>query len=178
EEKHSTRGRAHLLWEMLNGEELDLWRDQEVFEALDLCLSCKGCTHDCPVNVDLPTLKAEFLSHYYEGRLRPRTAYAFGLIDQVARLATKAPGLVNFVTQTRPLDSLAKLAMGVSQKRHIPPFASPTLKDWFAQRPQRNGGGRRIILWADTFTNHIDTKAGVAAVEALEDAGFHVVIPQ
>ncbi len=101
EEKHSTRGRAHLLWEMLNGEELDLWRDEEVFEALDLCLSCKGCTSDCPVNVDLPTLKAEFLSHYYQGRLRPRTAYAFGLIDQAARIASKAPALVNFVTQTR-----------------------------------------------------------------------------
>ena len=174
EEKHSTRGRAHILWEMLNGEELDMWRDQEVFEALDLCLSCKGCTNDCPVNVDLPTLKAEFLSHYYDGRLRPRTAYAFGLIDQSARLASKAPALVNLVTRTR----LAKLAMGVSLKREIPPFGSPTLKDWFARRPQRNGGGRRVILWADTFTNYIDTKAGIAAVEALEDAGFNVVVPQ
>src|SRR5207302_197582 len=143
EEKHTTRGRAHLLWEMLNGEELELWRDKEVFEALDLCLSCKGCTHDCPVNVDMPTLKAEFLSHYYQGRLRPRTAYAFGLIDQAARIASKAPALVNLVTRTRP----AKLAMGVSLKREIPPFASPTLKEWFSSRPQRNGGGRRVILW-------------------------------
>jgi FAD/FMN-containing dehydrogenase/Fe-S oxidoreductase len=178
EEKHSTRGRAHILWEMLNGEELDMWRDQEVFEALDLCLSCKGCTNDCPVNVDLPTLKAEFLSHYYAGRLRPRTAYAFGLVDKSARLASKATGFVNFLTQTQPFSALAKVAMGVSQKRHIPPFASPTLKDWFAHRPQRNGGGRRVVLWADTFTNYLDTKAGMAAVEALEDAGFHVVVPQ
>jgi FAD/FMN-containing dehydrogenase/Fe-S oxidoreductase len=178
EEKHTTRGRAHLLWEMLNGEELKLWRDKEVFDALDLCLACKGCTNDCPVNVDMPTLKAEFLAHYYEGRLRPRTAYAFGLIDQAARLASKAPGLVNFVTQTPPLDALAKAAIGVSQKRHIPPFASPTLKDWFARRPQRDGGGRRVILWADTFTNYFHAPIGMAAVEALEDAGCHVVIPQ
>jgi FAD/FMN-containing dehydrogenase/Fe-S oxidoreductase len=178
EEKHTTRGRAHLLWEMLNGEELELWRDQEVFDALDLCLACKGCTNDCPVNVDMPTLKAEFLSHYYERRLRPRTAYAFGLIDQAARLASKAPGLVNFVTQTPPLDALVKAAMGVSQKRHIPPFASQTLKDWFARRPQRNGGGRRVILWADTFTNYFHAPIGIAAVEALEDAGCHVVIPR
>jgi FAD/FMN-containing dehydrogenase/Fe-S oxidoreductase len=178
EEKHTTRGRAHLLWEMLNGEELDLWRDEEVFEALDLCLSCKGCTHDCPVNVDMPTLKSEFLSHYYDGRLRPRTAYAFGLIDQSARLASRATGLVNFVTQTPVISAIAKAAMGVSQKRHIPPFAAPTLKHWFARRPQRNGGGRRVVLWADTFTNYIDTRAGMAAVEALEDAGFHVVVPQ
>ena len=174
EEKHTTRGRAHLLWEMLNGEELDLWKDKEVFEALDLCLSCKGCTNDCPVNVDMPTLKAEFLSHYYQGRMRPRTAYAFGLIDQAARVASKAPALVNLVTRTR----LAKLAMGVSLKREIPPFASPTLKEWYSSRPQRNGGGRRVILWADTFTNYFHAPIGIAAVEALEDAGCHVVIPQ
>jgi FAD/FMN-containing dehydrogenase/Fe-S oxidoreductase len=173
EEKHTTRGRAHLLWEMLNGEELELWKDKEVFEALDLCLSCKGCTHDCPVNVDLPTLKAEFLSHYYQGRMRPRTAYAFGLIDQAARVASKAPALVNLVTRTR----LAKLAMGVSLKREIPPFASPTLKEWFSSRPQRDGGGRRVILWADTFTNYFHAPIGIAAVQALEDAGCNVVIP-
>ncbi|TMM20679.1 MAG: FAD-binding oxidoreductase [Actinobacteria bacterium] len=174
EEKHSTRGRAHLLWEMLNGEELDLWRDDEVFEALDLCLSCKGCTNDCPVNVDMPTLKAEFLSHYYEGRIRPRTAYAFGLIDQAARVASKAPGLVNFLTRT----PLVKAAMGVSQKRQVPPFSSPPFKQRFAERPQRNGGGRRVILWADTFTNYFHAPIGVAAAEALEHAGYHVVVPQ
>jgi FAD/FMN-containing dehydrogenase/Fe-S oxidoreductase len=174
EEKHSTRGRAHLLWEMLNGEELDLWRDKEVFEALDLCLACKGCTNDCPVNVDLPTLKAEFLSHYYQGRRRPRTAYAFGLIDQAARVASKAPGLVNLVTRTR----LAKLAMGVSLKREIPEFASPTFKKRLARRPERNGGGSRVILWADTFTNSFHPEVGLAGVEALEDAGYHVVVPQ
>src|ERR1044071_1674947 len=173
EEKHTTRGRAHLLWEMLNGEELELWRDKEVFEALDLCLSCKGCTNDCPVNVDMPTLKAEFLSHYYQGRLRPRSAYAFGFIDQAARIASKLPRLVNLVTRT----PLAKLAMGVSLKREIPPFASPTLKEWFEQRPQRNGGGRRVILWADTFTNFFHAPIGIAAVEALEDAGCTVVLP-
>src|SRR5204862_5438219 len=78
EEKHSTRGRAHLLWEMLQGEELEVWRSPEVLDALDLCLSCKGCTNECPVNVDMPTLKAEFLAHHYARRLRPRHAYAFG----------------------------------------------------------------------------------------------------
>jgi FAD/FMN-containing dehydrogenase/Fe-S oxidoreductase len=178
EEKHTTRGRAHLLWEMLNGEELGGWRDREVFEALDLCLACKGCTNDCPVNVDMPTLKAEFLSHHYRGRLRPRAAYGFGLIDQAARVGSHAPGAVNFLTQTRPLDALAKLALGVSQKRHIPPFASMTFKQWFAARPHRDGGGRRVLLWADTFTNHFEPQVGVAAVEALEEAGFHVVVPQ
>ncbi len=98
EEKHSTRGRARLLWEMLHGTHIkDGWRSEEVHEALDLCLACKGCKTDCPVNVDMATYKAEFLSHYYAGRLRPRQAYAMGLIYWWARLAAHAPRLVNFL---------------------------------------------------------------------------------
>jgi FAD/FMN-containing dehydrogenase/Fe-S oxidoreductase len=174
EEKHTTRGRAHILWEMLNGEELDLWNSEEVDEALDLCLSCKGCTNDCPVGVDMPTLKAEYLSHRYRRRLRPRPAYAFGLIDQAARLASKVPRLANAATST----PLFKLAAGIHPERHVPAFAPVTLKEWFAKRPLRNGGGRRVILWADTFTNYLEPEVGIAAVEALEDAGFHVVLPQ
>jgi FAD/FMN-containing dehydrogenase/Fe-S oxidoreductase len=177
EEKHTTRGRARLLWEMLNGGELERWRSREVEEALDLCLSCKGCTNDCPVSVDMPTLKAEFLSRHYKGRLRPRPAYAFGLIDQASRLATKLPGPTNFLTQTRPFDRVMKLAAGIHPERRIPTFASLTLKDWFARRPSRDGGGKRVILWADTFTNHLEPEVGVAVVEALEDAGFNVTVP-
>src|SRR5204863_6936863 len=131
EEMHSTRGRAHLLWEMLNGEELTMWHDEAVDEALDLCLSCKGCTNDCPVGVDLPTLKAEYLSHRYRGRLRPRAAYAFGLIDQAARLASKVPAVANAATKT----PLFKLAAGIHPERHVPEFAPVTLKRWFAERP-------------------------------------------
>ncbi len=100
EEEHSTRGRAHLLWEMAQGDVIrDGWRDEVVKESLDLCLSCKGCKSDCPVSVDLATYKAEFLSHYHEGRLRPRSDYAFANIDIWARLASKVPGLVNLATQ-------------------------------------------------------------------------------
>jgi FAD/FMN-containing dehydrogenase/Fe-S oxidoreductase len=177
EEKHTTRGRARTLWEMLNGEEIAGFRSEEAKEALDLCLSCKGCTHDCPVSVDMPTLKAEFLSHHYRGRLRPRPAYAFGLIDQAARVASKLPAVANFFTQTPPFDAVFKRAADVHPKRHIPPFAPVTLKSWFASRPSSNGGGRRVILWADTFTNYLEPEVGVAAVEALEQAGFHVVVP-
>ena len=172
EEKHTTRGRARILWEMINHGELDLWRSDEVLESLDLCLSCKGCTKDCPVSVDMPTLKAEFLSHYYERRLRPRHAYAFGLIDQAARLASKVPALAN------ALAPLTKPLIGVHPKRHLPAFAPQTLQDWYARRGTHNPAGKKVILWADTFTNHFDTDVGVAAVEALEDAGCNVVIPQ
>jgi FAD/FMN-containing dehydrogenase/Fe-S oxidoreductase len=174
EEKHTTRGRARILWEMLNGEELELWRSEEVFDALDLCLSCKGCTKDCPVHVDMPTLKAEFLAHHYEGRLRPRHAYAFGLIDQFARVASKQPALVNAFMRTR----LAKLALGVHPRRKLPPFAPLPLRDWFHGREKRPSTGTKVILWADTFNNYFHTEVGVAAVEALEDAGYDVVVPR
>jgi FAD/FMN-containing dehydrogenase/Fe-S oxidoreductase len=174
EEKHTTRGRAHLLWEMLNGGELRMWHDDEVDEALDLCLSCKGCTNDCPVSVDMPTLKAEYLSHRYRRRLRPRAAYAFGLIDQASRVASRVPGVANALART----PLFKRAAGIHPQRHVPEFAPVTLKQWFERRPLRNGGGRRVLLWADTFTNYLEPEVGIAAVEALEDAGCHVVVPQ
>jgi Fe-S oxidoreductase len=137
----------------------------------------QGLTNDCPVSVDMPTLKAEFLSHHYRGRLRPRPAYAFGLIEQASRLASKLPAVVNFFTQTPPFDRAFKLAAGIHPKRKIPPFAAVTLKDWFAVRPSPNDGGRRVILWANTFTNYLEPEVGIAAVEALEDASFDVVIP-
>jgi FAD/FMN-containing dehydrogenase/Fe-S oxidoreductase len=180
DEKHTTRGRARLLFEMLEGDPVDgVWRNEEVFEALDLCLACKGCTSDCPVRVDMPTLKAEFLAHHYEGRLRPRHAYAFGLIDQAARVASLAPGLLNFVTQTPALSRLAKAVAGMAPEREFPPFAPRTLQDWFAARGgPRNPAGRKVLLWPDTFNNHFHTEVGVAAVEALEEAGYHVVVPE
>jgi Fe-S oxidoreductase len=178
DEKHTTRGRARILFEMLNGDPVeDLWRNEEVFEALDLCLACKGCTSECPVHVDMPTLKAEFLAHRYRRRLRPRHAYAFGLIDQAARLASRAPRLANVVTQTPPLARLVKAAAGMAPDREFPRFASLTLKDWFAARNPPTPGGKKVILWADTFTNYFHPDVGVAAVEALEAAGYHVVIP-
>jgi FAD/FMN-containing dehydrogenase/Fe-S oxidoreductase len=180
DEKHTTRGRAHLLFEMLEGEPVEgVWHNDEVFEALDLCLACKGCTNDCPVHVDMPTLKAEFLAQRYEGRLRPRHAYAFGLIDQAARLASRTPGLVNAVTQTRGLSNLAKAAAGMAPEREFPALAPRTLQAWFAARGgARNPTGKKVILWPDTFNNHFHTDVGVAAVESLEAAGYHVVLPE
>jgi FAD/FMN-containing dehydrogenase/Fe-S oxidoreductase len=177
EEKHSTRGRAHLLWEMLQGDNLELWESPEVLDALDLCLSCKGCTHECPVNVDLPTLKAEFLAHHYARRLRPRQAYAFGLIDRWARLASRAPQAANFFTQTPGLGALAKAAAGVAPERHLPAVATTTFQTWFAGRQPR-AGSRRVLFWPDTFTNFFEPEVAIAAVEELEAAGFHVQVPR
>lgn len=185
EEEHSTRGRARLLYEMLMGDVVDGWRDKSVKNALDLCLSCKGCKGDCPVNVDMATYKSEFLSHHYKGRLRPRTAYAFGLIHRWARLASLVPGLANAMMKTR----FARWIAGVAPERKIPRFAKQTFKRWFLQRrtpgTQRPWGDRPtagqrppVILWADTFNNHFFPDTLKAAVEVLEAAGFQVVVPK
>ena len=178
EEEHCTRGRARLLWEMMNGQELkDGWKSEAVKHSLDLCLSCKGCKNDCPVNVDMATYKAEFLSHYYEGRLRPRHAYAFGLIHTWSRLASIAPTLVNFFTQTPGLRALAKWGAGMAPERSIPPFAPQSFKEWFRARPVRNRQAPPVLLFADTFNNYFHTDVAKAAVEVLEDAGYRVIVP-
>ncbi|MGH7222146.1 MAG: FAD-linked oxidase C-terminal domain-containing protein, partial [Gemmataceae bacterium] len=179
EEKDCTRGRAHLLWEMMNGEVLtDGWKNEAVKDSLDLCLACKGCKGDCPVNVDMATYKAEFLSHYFEGRMRPRHAYAMGWINWWAQMASLAPDVVNFFSQTPGLSSIAKFAGGIAQERTMPPFARQTFKEWFAKRPPRNHGKPPVILWADTFNNHFHPRVARAAVEVLEHAGFQVWVPQ
>ncbi len=179
EEEHSTRGRAHLLFEMLQGDPVrGGWRDPHVKDALDLCLACKGCKGECPVHVDMATYKAEFLSHYYAGRLRPRQAYAFGLIMYWARLAAPLAGLVNLVTQTPLLRDAAKAAAGMEPARQVPRFAPQTFKRWARQRGPRNQGKPPVILWPDTFNNHFHPSTAIAAVEVLEAAGYRVVVPQ
>ena len=179
EEKHSTRGRARMLFEMLMGDVAHGWKDENVKDSLDLCLSCKGCKGDCPVNVDMATYKAEFLSHYYEGKIRPRTAYTFGWIYWWARLASVMPGVANFITHAPVLSTLFKKAGGIAEQREVPQFAQVTFRDWF-KRKKKNGisGKQKVILWADTFNNFFLPETLVAGMEVLEAAGFEVVIPK
>jgi FAD/FMN-containing dehydrogenase/Fe-S oxidoreductase len=206
EEEHSTRGRAHLLWEMTQGEVIrDRWRSEEVKQSLDLCLACKGCKSDCPVGVDLATYKAEFLSHYYEGRIRPLSAYAFGNIDLWARAASHAPGLVNLTTQLPFLRDISKLVAGIPAQRSIPAFAPETFKSWFNRTRSENHSNahrgfvssyrfsdsvnhdkspapleadRTVLLWPDTFNNYFLPATARAAVAVLEAAGFRVIVPK
>jgi Fe-S oxidoreductase len=189
EEKHSTRGRARLLFEMMRADSpLDGgWRNEEVKEALDLCLSCKGCLHECPVRVDMATYKAEFLSHYYAGRMRPRQAYALGLIRWEAQLASRAPRLANLLTQRRPFAGIGKLIAGIAPERTPPAFAPITFRRWFRERsnggsrtPERTIAGapaRRVVLFPDTFNDYFHPEVAIAATEVLEAAGFEVVVP-
>ncbi|PZG24035.1 FAD-binding oxidoreductase [Micromonospora craterilacus] len=183
EEEHSTRGRARLLFEMLDGTARggtigDGWRSEAVRDALDLCLACKGCKADCPVNVDMATYKAEFLSHHYAGRLRPRSHYSMGWLPAAAAAAAIAPRVVNALAQAPGLGRIAKAVGGIDQHRDIPLFAPESFQRWFARRtPQGDGSRGEVLLWPDTFTNHLHPGIGRAAVEVLEAAGWRVRVP-
>lgn len=178
EEEHSTRGRARLLSEMLRGEVITgKWRDPYVRRALDLCLACKGCKAECPVSVDMASYKAEFLSHFYRGRFRPLSAYAFGMIFRWARLGSHAPRLANLTTQPRLLSRAVKRVAGIAPARVIPPLAPQTFKAWFRIQKHMNAGGPPVVLWADTFNNYFSPEVLKAAVDVLEAAGFYVIVP-
>ncbi len=179
EEKDCTRGRAHLLFEMFQGNPMSGgWRSDPVREALDLCLACKGCRTECPMNVDMATYKAEFFSHYYEWRLRPRHAYAMGWIYWWARMASIAPGLANAMSHHRVLGGALKFLGGIARQREMPSFAPETFRSWFHRHQPPHTGGPRVLLWPDTFNNHFHPQTAIAAVEVLEAAGFSVEIPR
>jgi len=190
EEEHSTRGRAHLLFEMLQGEVArGGWKDEHVKQSLDLCLSCKACKAECPVNVDIATYKSEFLSHYYEHRLHPLRDYAFGWIDKWAQLGSLAPGLSNALINAPGVRQVARKLLGIAAARQFPRLAGQTFRRWarehgVAQAREAAAGPRgsdapprkRVLLWTDTFTNYFHPEPGHAVVEVLEHAGFEPCI--
>lgn len=180
EERHSTRGRARLLHEMLAGEVVtDGWRSEEVREALDLCLSCKGCRSDCPVEVDMATYKAEFLHHHYAGRRRPAAHYSMGRLPVWLRWVsrTRTAPLVNALAGVRPLAWVAKRVGGIAVERDIPRLAGETFSRWWRGRGPGGGSGDLVVLWPDTFTEHLSPSVGRAAVRVLEAAGLRVALP-
>jgi FAD/FMN-containing dehydrogenase/Fe-S oxidoreductase len=175
EERHSTRGRSRLLFEMLKGDPVsDGWRDEAVKESLDLCLACKGCTGECPVQVDIPTYKAEFLSHYYARRRRPLNHYVLGLLPWWGPVAARAPRLVNALTHAPGLGSQGKRITGIAPERDVPRFATQTFRDWHGKRQpgQPDPGRPPVVLWADTFTNLFEPDIGKSAIAVLTAAGF------
>ncbi|NKY50808.1 FAD-binding and (Fe-S)-binding domain-containing protein [Nocardia vermiculata] len=179
EEEHSTRGRARLLFEMLQGDSItDGWRSTEVRDALDLCLACKGCRSDCPVDVDMATYKAEFLSHHYAHRVRPIAHYSMGWIPLWARLGTSVAPLANALTHTPGVRRIVSAAGGIAAEREMPRFARTRFTETFRAHTDSTTGERgTVLLWPDTFTNNFEPAIAAAAVAVLEAAGFAVVLP-
>jgi FAD/FMN-containing dehydrogenase/Fe-S oxidoreductase len=191
EEKHSTRGRARMLFEALQGEIVkDGWNDEHVRQALEFCLSCKACKSECPTNVDMATYKSEFLAHYYENKSRPLHMHAFGMIDQWAQLGSMAPALANFFSQAPGFRHALQSMLHLAPQRRVPRFASSTFQEWACRNEVPGVAGvistsstaahqrGEVILWADTFNNYFHPGTGQAAVEVLRDAGFAVRVPQ
>ncbi|MSU66105.1 MAG: FAD-binding oxidoreductase [Opitutus sp.] len=178
EEVHSTRGRAHLLFEMLQGEIVDGWKDPVVKESLDLCLSCKACKTECPTNVDIATYKSEFLSHHYEGEVRPLHHYGFGYIDKWARLASFAPKLVNALNGAPVIRGVVRSTLGLAKERVMPKFAEVTFVSWLREQTPRAGTKGDVVLFADTFNNYFHPSTSQAAWDVLMAAGFNVHVPQ
>jgi len=194
DERHSTRGRAHLLWELMEGKVLPAgsrhgavaWKNDAVHEALDLCLSCKACKSECPVSVDMATYKAEFLAHYYEGSLRPLRHYAFGFMDRLARAASLVPGLTtraaNLPLRTPGLSHIVKAVLGVAQQRTLPQFAARSFQSAWRARLSKGSAarvvpGRAVLLWPDTWNNYYHPQSLHAAARVLASAGFAPEVP-
>jgi Fe-S oxidoreductase len=178
EEKDSTRGRARVLQEMVNGSLVTGgWKSDEVHEALDLCLACKGCSSDCPTGIDMATYKAEALHQRYRGRIRPRSHYALGQLPRWARLAQPVAPLANRMMRLRPVQRLAKAAAGIDQRRSVPAFAAAPLRRWArgtSYDASPSAGSHDVVLWADSFTDAFASDSGRAAMRVLEDAGLRV----
>jgi FAD/FMN-containing dehydrogenase/Fe-S oxidoreductase len=196
DEKDSTRGRARVLQELANGSLVTGWGAPEITEALDLCLACKGCSTDCPAGVDMATYKAEALYQRYRGKLRPASHYSLGWLPRLARLASYAPKIANFILNGPATARLIKRLGGIDERRPLPRFAARSFRRWFASRPSPRdpaatrssprgpattrtpgtGQARQVVLWVDTFTNAFSPQVGQAAVRVLEAAGYSVQI--
>src|SRR5262249_46855628 len=138
---------------------------------------CKGCKGDCPVNVDVATYKAEFLAHYWYGRVRPLHSYFFGWVDKWASLASVSPSLANAMLRIPFVERAAKRLLGIARERRIPRFSTTNFRKWFSNRGKSATGNRSVLLWVDTFNNHFRPETLIAALEVLESAGYSVQLP-
>ncbi len=179
DEKQVTRGRAHLLFEMMRGKEIKGgWKSKKVKESLDLCLACKGCLDECPVSVDMATYKAEYFAHYYKHHARPRSAYAFGIIDKWSQVASRFSGITNFITQNRITAPVFKKLGGIAKERQVPKYADKSFTRETNYTEKYKNLENTVMLWPDTFNNNFFPKVLDSAAKILESAGYEVIVPE
>jgi Fe-S oxidoreductase len=185
EEQHSTRGRARLLWEMLAGSLRDEgFQSRAVHEALDLCLSCKACKSECPVQVDMARYKSEFLAQHYKGRPHPLQHYIFGFADRLARYGSRMPALTNALLTGPVTSPLIKRIAGVARERQLPRLAARSYQSSKPSQTRRastreaQSSGRQVLLWPDTWNNYYHPSTLAAAESVLAEAGFEVESPE
>ena len=182
EEQHSTRGRAHLLWEMLAGSlRNEGFQSSAVHDALDLCLSCKACKSECPVQVDMAAYKSEFLAQHYKGRLHPLHHYIFGFADRLARYGSLAPSLTNAILNGSLTSPLVKRIAGVAQQRQLPRLAAKSYqksRTTSTNLVQKAAPPQVVLLWPDTWNNYYHPQSLSAAEAVLTQAGFQVEVPR
>jgi Fe-S oxidoreductase len=184
-EKDTTRARANILREFLtNSEKINRFDHKEILEVMDLCLSCKGCKSECPSNVDVAKLKAEFLQHYYDANGVPFRSKLIANFSATAKRGAIAPGIYNFIVTAPGVSHLVKTISGFAPKRSMPTMYKMTLRKWYEKRKTQqttnktNGASqRKVFLFCDEFTNYNDTQIGINAVLLLEKLGYDVVIP-
>jgi FAD/FMN-containing dehydrogenase/Fe-S oxidoreductase len=196
-EKDTTRARANILREFLtNSEKLNRFNHKEIYEVMDLCLSCKGCKSECPSNVDVAKLKAEFLQHYYDANGVPFRSKLIANFTASAKLGAMMPGLYNFLVGNKLIGGAIKSLSGFEGKRSMPTMYKTTLLSWYKNRPHLRGkntdpannslefiptsegeDGRSVFLFCDEFTNYNDTEIGIKAILLLEKLGYQVTIP-
>lgn len=181
-EKDTTRARANILREFLtNSNKLNRFDHKEIYEVMDLCLSCKGCKSECPSNVDVAKLKAEFLQHYYDANGVPFRSKLIANFSKSARLGAIAPGIYNFMMTNRSISRMIKKFSGFATDRSMPTMYKTTLRSWYRKRSQKSEAGnqrRRVYLFCDEFTNYNDTEIGIKAISLLEKLGYEVIIPE
>lgn len=180
DEKDTTRARANILREFLtNSDKPNRYNHKEIYEVMDLCLSCKGCKSECPSNVDMAKLKAEFLQHYYDANGVPFRSRLIAHYDASSRLGSIAPGIYNFMMTTPGISSMVKNFSGFATKRSMPTLYKTTLRNWYKNRkPSAGTPQKTVYLFCDEFTNFNDTEIGIKTILLLEKLGYQVIIPK
>jgi FAD/FMN-containing dehydrogenase/Fe-S oxidoreductase len=178
-EKDTTRARANILREFLtHSDKINRFDHKEIYDVMDLCLSCKGCKSECPSNVDVAKLKAEFMQHYYDANGVPFRSRLIANFTKSAKLGALMPGLYNFAVKNKTISRVIKKLSGFAVERSLPTVYKTTLRSWYEKRQKAEGvGGKAVHFFCDEFTNYNDTEIGIKAILLLEKLGYEVIMP-